>query len=113
VHSSGNENLFAAGLGANYRFDDCNSLFGGVYRGVASPSPQAYLTNGTENEESLSIELGYRHRRDHFSAELVGFHTDFEQLISTDAGFGFTNTNQNAGEARVWGFESLIQYDAG
>jgi Fe(3+) dicitrate transport protein len=110
---AGNENLFAGGMGANYELDDCNSLFGGIYRGVASPSPQAYLTAGTENEESIGYELGYRHRQDAFNAELVGFYTDFDQLISTDAGFGFTNPSQNAGEADVFGIESLIQYDAG
>jgi Fe(3+) dicitrate transport protein len=110
---SGNENLFSAGIGANYELDDCNSVFGGIYRGVASPSPQSYLTAGTENEESLGYELGYRHRQDAFSAEVVGFYTDFDQLISTDAGFGFTGPSQNAGEADVYGIESLVQYDLG
>ena len=112
---AGNENLFAGGMGANYEFDDANSLFGGIYRGVASPSPQAYLLNGTENEESLSYELGYRHRKDAFNAELVGFYTDFDQLISTDAGLGAAGAapSQNAGEADVIGLESLVEYDAG
>ena len=110
---AGNENLFSGGIGANYEFDDANSLFGGIYRGVASPSPQSYLTAGTENEESLGYELGYRHRKDAFNAELVGFYTDFDQLISTDAGFGFTAPSQNAGEADVYGLESLVEYDAG
>lgn len=109
---SGNENLFAAGVGATYEVNECGSLFGGIYRGVASPSPQAYLTAGTENEESLSYELGYRYRRDSLRAELVGFYTDFDQLISTDAGFGFTNTNRNAGSAEVMGLEMLVEYDA-
>jgi Fe(3+) dicitrate transport protein len=110
---AGNENLLAGGVGANYEFDDCNSLFGGIYQGVASPSPQSYLTAGTENEESLGYELGYRHRRDAFNAEVVGFFTDFSQLISTDAGFGFTGPSQNAGEAEVYGLETLLEYDAG
>ena len=109
---AGNENLFAAGVGSTYEFDGNNSLFGGIYRGVASPSPQAYLVNGTENEESLSYELGYRYRRDSLKAEIVGFFTDFDQLISTDAGFGFTNTNSNAGAAEVMGLEMLAEYDA-
>lgn len=110
---SGDESLFAAGIGASYELNQCNSIFGGVYRGVAAPSPQAYLTQGTENEESLGYELGFRHRTESFNAEVVGFFTDFSQLISTDAGFGFTNTNQNAGEAEVYGVEALAQYDAG
>lgn len=112
---AGDEHLFAGGMGANYELDAIRSLFGGVFRGVASPSPQAYLANGTENEESLGYELGYRHRGDFFNAELVGFYTDFDQLISTDAGLGASgaSASQNAGAADVFGLESLVQYDAG
>lgn len=107
------ENLLMAGVGANYELDDCNSLFGGIYRGAATPSPQAYL-NGTENEQSTGYELGWRHRRDHLNIELAGFLTDFDQLISTDAGQGLNpGSAANAGQAEVWGFESIVQYDAG
>lgn len=113
VQSSGDESLFAAGIGGNYEFNENHTVFGGIYQGVASPSPQAYLTAGTDNEESLGYEIGYRHRRDAFKAELVGFYTDFDQLISTDAGFGFGAPSQNAGEADVIGLESLVEYDAG
>lgn len=110
---AGDEELFMGGLGASYEIDDCNSVFGGVYRGMSSPAPNAYLTAGTEAEESLGYELGWRHRRDHLSGELVAFATDFDQLISTDAGFGVGAPSQNAGEAFIWGIESLIEYDAG
>lgn len=110
---SGNENLFTAGIGASYELSDRSTLFSGIYQGVASPSPQSYLVTGTENEESLGYELGYRYRRENFNAEVVGFLTDFSQLISTDAGFGFTNTSQNAGEAQVYGLESIVKYDPG
>lgn len=110
---SGNENLFMAGIGANYEIDDCNSVIGGIYRGMSSPAPNAYLTAGTEAEESLGYEIGWRHRRDAFNAEVVGFYTDFDQLISTDAGFGVGAPSQNAGKADIYGIESLVEYDAG
>ncbi|MFN9026543.1 MAG: TonB-dependent receptor family protein, partial [Akkermansiaceae bacterium] len=110
---SGNENLFTAGIGSSYDLTDNSTLFSGIYQGVAAPGPESYLVTGTENEESLGFELGYRYRKDSFNAEIIGFLTDFSQLISTDAGFGFTNTSQNAGEAQVYGLESIMQYDPG
>jgi Fe(3+) dicitrate transport protein len=110
---SGNENLFTAGIGSSYDLTDNSTLFSGIYQGVAAPGPESYLVTGTENEESLGFELGYRYRKDSFNAEIIGFLTDFSQLISTDAGFGFTNTSQNAGEAQVYGLESIVQYDPG
>ncbi|MFN4942268.1 MAG: TonB-dependent receptor family protein [Akkermansiaceae bacterium] len=110
---SGNENLFTAGVGSSYELTDNSTLFSGIYQGVAAPGPESYLVTGTENEESLGFELGYRYRKDSFNAEIIGFLTDFSQLISTDAGFGFTNTSQNAGEAQVYGLESIVQYDPG
>ncbi len=110
---SGNENLFTAGIGSSYDLTDNSTLFSGIYQGVAAPGPESYLVTGTENEESLGFELGYRYRKDSFNAEIIGFLTYFSQLISTDAGFGFTNTSQNAGEAQVYGLESIVQYDPG
>jgi len=110
---AGDESLVMGGIGANYEVDACNTIFGGIYRGMSSPAPNAYLTAGTEAEESLGYEIGWRHRRDAFSAELVGFYNDFDQLISTDAGFGVGAPSQNAGEADIFGIEALIQYDAG
>lgn len=113
THTSGNENLFTAGVGSSYELSDHSTLFSGIYQGVAAPGPESYLVTGTENEESIGFELGYRYRKDSLNAEVIGFLTDFSQLISTDAGFGFTNTSQNAGEAQVYGLESIVQYDPG
>lgn len=113
IQFSGNENLFTAGVGSSYELTDRSTLFSAIYQGIASPGPESYLVTGTENEESLGFELGYRYRKDSFNAEIIGFLTDFSQLISTDAGFGFTNTSQNAGEAQVYGLESIVQYDPG
>lgn len=110
---SGDENLFTAGVGSSYELSDHSTLFSGIYQGVAAPGPESYLVTGTENEESIGFELGYRYRKDSLNAEVIGFLTDFSQLISTDAGFGFTNTSQNAGEAQVYGLESIVQYDPG
>lgn len=107
----GDENLFTAGMGANYELDESNSVFGGIYRGISAPGVANYL-DGVEPEESTGYELGLRHRHDALSLEFTGFYTDFQQLVSTDTGLGGDPTF-NAGEADVIGFETLVQYDAG
>lgn len=107
------EYLIMGGLGANYDFDSCNSLFGGVYHGSSPANPSGYL-KGTENEESLGFELGLRHRQEAFHAELVGFYTDFDQLIAPELPGGAGSTpSENGGAADVWGIESVVEYDHG
>lgn len=107
------EYLIMGGLGANYDLDTCNSLFGGIYRGSSPANPSGYL-KGTESEESLGFELGLRHRQDAFRAELVGFYTDFDQLIAPELPGGAGSTpSENGGAADVWGIESVVEYDHG
>lgn len=110
---SGDESYFAPGVGFAYRLNDCNRLFGGVHKGYSIAGPRSILRNGVEKEESIGYELGFRHRRDAFNAELVGFLTDFQNLIATNNGFGISNSNRNVGEAEVWGLEGALSYDAG
>lgn len=107
------EHLIMGGLGANYDLDDHNSVFGGIYRGSSPANPSGYAA-GTESEESLGFELGLRHRRDALRAELVGFFTDFDQLIAPELPGGAGSTpSLNGGSAEVWGVESLVEYDPG
>ena len=108
-----NENLLMGGLGANYDLNDCNSLFGGVYRGASPANPSGYV-GGTDSEESLGLELGLRHRQEALRAELVGFFTDFDQMIAPELpGAAGSTPSLNGGSAEVWGFESLVEYDHG
>ncbi len=111
---SGDVSYFAAGVGFSYDFDDNNRIFGGVFEGYSLPGPRDYLRNNVDLEESIGYELGFRHRNESFTAELVGFATDFDNLIGTDAGFdAILNPNSNVGEALVWGLEAMISYDLG
>ena len=107
------ENLIMGGLGATYDFDDRNSAFGGVYQGASPANPSGYV-NGTDNEESLGFELGVRHKQDAMRTELVGFVTEFDQLIAPEIPGGAGSTpSENGGSAEVWGIESLVEYDHG
>lgn len=107
------ENLVMGGLGANYDLDDRNSLFGGVYQGASPANPSGYV-GGTDTEESLGFELGLRHRQEAVRAELVGFFTDFDELIAPELPGGAGSTpSLNGGSAEVWGIESFVEYDHG
>jgi Fe(3+) dicitrate transport protein len=113
THRESDEELLMAGVGFNYEFFDVNSLFGGVYRGASPANPKGYV-NQTEREESLGYELGFRHKNDALRAELVGFYTNFDDLLSPDLpGAGGTTEILNAGSADCMGLESVVQYDFG
>lgn len=107
------ENLIMGGLGATYDFDGQNSAFGGVYQGASPANPSGYVS-GTDSEESLGFELGLRHQEEALKSELVGFVTDFDQLIAPEIPGGAGSTpSLNGGSAEVWGIESLVEYDHG
>jgi Fe(3+) dicitrate transport protein len=114
VNRSADEQLVMGGIGATYDFDTENSLFGGIYRGASPANPAGYLA-GTDSEESLGFELGYRHRTDAFRSELVAFFTDYSQLIAPEVGVGGggLSPSTNGGSAESWGLEALVEYDAG
>ncbi len=107
---NGEVDWWVAGIGMNFDFDDQNALFAGVHEGVSVPSPRSILRSGVDLEQSTNYELGFRHRSGNFNGELVGFYSDFENIISTSAGLG-QGATQNAGTGSVQGIEALVSYD--
>ncbi|MGF1614375.1 MAG: TonB-dependent receptor family protein [Gammaproteobacteria bacterium] len=107
--------VWGGGLGVVYDASPTWKLFGGVHRGFSPPSVGGRL-NGLREETSLGFELGARYRAPGgtLAAELVGFHTDFDDLIvvSNIGGTG-TGTDENFGEVRSYGAEFSLNYDAG
>lgn len=110
---NGDIDWVVSGIGFNYELDEVHSLFGGIHEGIAIPGPSDSLSvPSVLPEESLSYELGLRHRGENFNAEVVGFLSDFSQIISTSAGLGLTGVPvTNAGTADVHGVEALVSYD--
>lgn len=108
---NGELDWWVAGVGLNFELDEANSIFGGVHQGIAIPSPKDTIDANVLPEETMAYELGVRHRGENFNAELAGFITDFENLISTSAGLGLFGPVTNAGTADVHGIEALVSYD--
>ena len=103
---------FAPGVSFSLDLTETEQLFGGVFRGISVPGPRNAIRGGIDLEESIGYELGIRTNQDNgFFGELVWFYSDFENLIGTDAGFGDNNSETNAGEVSVWGFEAALRYD--
>ncbi len=102
--------IFIPGIGANYKFNNDFSLFGGIHRGFAPPGNQ----DGSDPEKSLNYELGTRFSWAGFTGELVGYYNDYSNLLGSDlAATGGSGSLDlfNAGAATVKGIEFLLNYN--
>lgn len=112
----GDLNVWSGGVGFTYEICETDTLFGGIYRGVSTPSPNGYTdpdpVDQTDEETSISYELGWRFNNAdrHLGFELVGFYTDFDNLLAPATG---TNVGDpaNGGSAKVYGVEASLHYD--
>ncbi len=102
--------VFIPGMGANYKFNNDFSLFGGVHKGFSPPGNQ----EGQEPEKSINYELGTRFNLGKLKGEFVGFFNDYSNLLGSDlAATGGTGSLDqfNAGEVNVNGIEILLNYN--
>jgi Fe(3+) dicitrate transport protein len=102
--------IFIPGMGANYKFNNDFSLFGGIHKGFSPPGNQ----EGQEPEESINYELGTRFNLGKLEGEFVGFFNDYSNLLGSDlAATGGTGSLElfNAGEVNVNGIEILLNYN--
>lgn len=94
------------GLGVDYQLDGGWSLFGGIHRGFAPPSPSS--TEAVDAEESVNYEFGSRFSGGSTSFEVVGFWNDYSNLLGNDTlSSGGTGSGDqfNGGAADVRGLE--------
>jgi Fe(3+) dicitrate transport protein len=102
--------VWIPGIGANYRFSNELSIFGGVHKGFAPPG----TTEGSLPESSVNLELGTRFNYNGLRGELVGFYNNYDNMLGSDlAASGGTGSLDlfNAGEALVKGLEVLLNFD--
>ena len=105
-----NVNVFIPGVGANYKFNNNLSIFGGIHKGFSPPGNQT----GQKPEESINYELGSRFGMGKVRAETVLFFNDYSNLLGSDlaATGGSGELDQfNAGMVDVNGLELLLNYD--
>ena len=115
--ATGEIDAVAPGIGMTYALSDSTNAFGGVYKGISTPSPRGFLKSGTDIEESTGYELGIRTQNGGAATEIAAFLSDYDQLTGSNAGLGdlateFGLDGTNAGEAEVKGIEFLQAYTA-
>ena len=102
--------IFIPGMGANYKFNNNFSLFGGIHKGFSPPGNK----EDEKAEESINYELGTRFNLGKLKGEFVGFYNDYSNLLGSDiAATGGTGSLDqfNAGEVKVNGIELLLNYN--
>ena len=111
---NGSMDVFGLGVNMKCQWTEELMLFGGIYRGYSVPSAYDNLKSGMDEETSLSYELGARYRQNAFFAQLIGFYTSIDDMISGGYVGGDTDTDgANAGRVTSAGIESSIEFDTG
>jgi len=104
---------FVPGMGVNYAINENVSLYGGLHKGFAPPSPGSV---NDDEEKSLNYEAGIRYSDNGIKAEWTGFFNDYSNLLgectlSSGCASGTDGEQFNAGEVDVYGFETGVSYD--
>ncbi|MCL9808835.1 TonB-dependent receptor family protein [Flavobacterium luminosum] len=102
--------VWLPGIGANYKFSENISFFGGVHKGFAPPTNK----KGQIAESSVNIEVGSRFNHNQLSGELILFYNDYSNMLGSDlaANGGTGSLDQfNAGKVNVKGLEFLLNYN--
>lgn len=101
------------GIGALYTWTEGLHLFAGIHRGFGPPGPGA--DEETEPEESVNYEVGIKLRRPWLDAEVIGFYSDYENILgrATLAVGDPTGSGElfNGGAVEVKGLEVGLEVD--
>ena len=106
--------VFLPGLGTDYLLTETDRIFVGIHRGFSPPG--AGKNEDTKEEESTNYEFGYRHNGSDLRLELIGFFSDYDNLLGAETlSGGGTEIGElfNGGEVEVSGIEAGIAYDFG
>jgi Fe(3+) dicitrate transport protein len=100
------------GLGVQYRLTPSTRLFSSIHRGFAPPGPGS--SEDAEAENSVNYEAGFRYIRGESNLMLVGFLTDYDNLLGRDTlSSGGTGSGDlfNGGGVEVRGLEFSLATD--
>lgn len=99
------------GFGALYQVNQQWSVLGGVHKGFTAPTNSP----GVREEESINYEAGFRFRGDRISSDVIGFYTDYDNLLGvcTNSSGGDCEIGDafNGDAASILGLEVLFATD--
>ncbi len=78
VTKSNDQSKVLPGLSALWGLSESTSLFAGVHKGYSPRSPGS---SADQAEESTNYEYGLRYNQENRGFEIVGFHSDYENLL--------------------------------
>ena len=78
VTKSNDQSKVLPGLSALWGVSESTSVFAGVYKGYSPRSPGS---SADQAEESTNYEYGLRYNQENRGFEIVGFHSDYENLL--------------------------------
>ena len=108
--------IILPGIGLNYDVNAEMRIFGGIHKGFSPPGMPSITstTSQAQVETALNYELGYRYYHKALNMQLVGFYSDYDNILGSDnvsGGGAGTGDLFNAGNAKVTGLEMSIEYD--
>ena len=102
---------FLPGLGILYQVNDSLSLLGGVHKGFSAPSNSPNV----DEEIAINYELGFRYQQGALSTELIGFLSDYDNLLgectASSGSDCVIGDAFNGDAATVAGLELLVRTD--
>lgn len=108
---SNDTQVFLPGLGILYQVSDSLSLLGGVHKGFTAPSNSPNV----DEETAINYELGFRYNSGSLSTELVGFLSDYDNILgqctASSGSDCVIGDAFNGDAATVAGLELLVSAD--
>ena len=108
VTKSNDQSKVLPGLSALWSLSESTSLFAGVHKGYSPRSPGS---SADQAEESTNYEYGLRYNQENRVFEIVGFHSDYENLLGRRrvSDFGCNPGEEfSGGEVKISGAELLV-----
>jgi Fe(3+) dicitrate transport protein len=114
--ANNNVAVFIPGISFNAEVTRQMGVFGGVHKGFSPPGMPSVTsqTNQAKEETAINYELGYRYASKRFNTQLVGFLSDYDNLLGSDnmsGGGAGTGDMFNAGKSKIQGLELSLGYD--
>lgn len=104
------DTILLPSVGIHYQATETLGLLGGVHRGFVPAGPGQ--ASDIDPETSINYEAGLRWRQDALRIDLIGFFSDYRNLIGVCTfSSGCTSENGaafNGGEVQVYGLEALL-----
>ena len=60
--ATGEIDAVAPGIGMTYALSDSTNAFGGIYKGISTPSPRGFLKVEQESRKALAMNLELEHK---------------------------------------------------